>query len=86
MSDVCQSIIDIHHHLTDTAGEGMKISWPELVGRRGEEAKEIIDRENTKVTAKIISENAVVLAVVICDRVYVRVNDQGIVTRTPIVG
>lgn len=64
----------------------MKSSWPELVGRRGEEAKEIIDRENTKVTAEIISENAIVLAVVICDRVYVRVNDHGIVTQAPFVG
>ncbi|XP_006281360.2 proteinase inhibitor [Capsella rubella] len=70
----------------DTAGEGMKSSWPELVGRRGDEAKEIIDRENTKVTARIISEKAVVLTVVVCDRVYVRVNDHGIVTRTPSVG
>ncbi|CAL9242165.1 unnamed protein product [Arabidopsis halleri] len=76
MSEVCP----------DTAGEGMKTSWPELVGRRGEEAKEIIDKENTKVTAEIISENAVVLTVVVCDRVYVRVNDNGIVTRTPVVG
>ncbi|EOA14303.1 hypothetical protein CARUB_v10027472mg [Capsella rubella] len=76
MSDVCP----------DTAGEGMKSSWPELVGRRGDEAKEIIDRENTKVTAKIISENAIVLAVIVCDRVYVRVNDYGIVTQTPSVG
>ncbi|CAA7057362.1 unnamed protein product [Microthlaspi erraticum] len=76
MSDVCP----------DTVGEGIKSSWPELVGRRGEEAKEIIERENTKVTARIISENAIVLTVVICDNVYVRVNDHGIVTRTPSVG
>lgn len=73
-------------YVIDTAGEGMKSSWPELVGRRGEEAKEIIERENTKVTAEIISENADVLAVVICDRVYVRINDYGIVTQIPIVG
>ncbi|ESQ44676.1 hypothetical protein EUTSA_v10003303mg [Eutrema salsugineum] len=76
MSDVCP----------DTAGDGMKSSWPELVGRRGEEAKEIIDKENTKVTAKIISEDAIVLPVVVCDRVYVLVNDYGIVTQTPFVG
>ncbi|CAN6909455.1 unnamed protein product, partial [Brassica oleracea] len=71
---------------TDTAGEGMKSSWPELVGKRGEEAKDIIDRENTKVKAEIISEDAIVLAVVVCERVYVRVNDCGIVTQTPFVG
>uniref|UniRef100_A0A0D3D8P1 Uncharacterized protein n=2 Tax=Brassica TaxID=3705 RepID=A0A0D3D8P1_BRAOL len=57
---------------TDTAGEGMKSSWPELVGKRGEEAKDIINRENTKVKAEIISEDAIVLAVVVCERVYVR--------------
>ncbi|KAL1191313.1 Proteinase inhibitor [Cardamine amara subsp. amara] len=76
MSNVCP----------ETTGEGMKSSWPELVGRRGEEAKEIIERENTKVTAQIISEDAVVLTVIICDNVYVRVNDYGIVTQTPSVG
>ncbi|KFK31710.1 hypothetical protein AALP_AA6G149000 [Arabis alpina] len=76
MSDVCP----------DTAGEGMKSSWPELVGKTGEEAKEIIDRENTKITARIISEDAIILAVVVCDRVLVRVNDCGIVTQTPFVG
>ncbi|KAL1191318.1 Proteinase inhibitor [Cardamine amara subsp. amara] len=76
MSDLCP----------ETAGEGMKSLWPELVGKRGEEAKEIIERENTKVTANIIPENAIVLAVIICDNVYVRVNDYGIVTQTPGVG
>ncbi|CAH8387327.1 unnamed protein product [Eruca vesicaria subsp. sativa] len=75
-SDVCP----------DTAGEGMKSSWPELVGKRGEEAKEIIDRENTKVKAKIISEGAIIFPVIVCERVYVFVNDCGIVTKTPSVG
>lgn len=70
----------------ETAGEGMKSSWPELVGKTGEEAKEIIDRENTKVKAQIISEDAIILTVVVCDRVLVRVNDCGIVTQTPTVG
>ncbi|KAL1191315.1 Proteinase inhibitor [Cardamine amara subsp. amara] len=70
----------------DTAGEGMKSSWPELVGKRGEEAKEIIERENTKVTANIIPENAIVLGVLRCDNVYVRVDDYGIVTETPSIG
>ncbi|KAG2260986.1 hypothetical protein Bca52824_068065 [Brassica carinata] len=51
----------------------MKSSWPELVGKRGEEAK-------------IISEDAIVMPVVVCERVYVRVNDCGIVTQTPFVG
>ncbi|CAN8232608.1 unnamed protein product [Cochlearia groenlandica] len=64
----------------------MKSIWPELVGKSGKEAKEIIDRENTKVKAKIIHEKAKVFTVFICDRVFVRVNDDGIVTQTPSVG
>ncbi|CAH8323193.1 unnamed protein product [Eruca vesicaria subsp. sativa] len=70
----------------DTAGEGMKSSWPELVGKRGEEAKEIIDRENTKVKAQIIAEDAIILPVLVCERVYVFVNDCGIVTEIPFIG
>lgn len=63
----------------DIVGEGMKSLWFELVGKRGEEVKDIIDRENIKVKVEIIFEDVIVLVVVVCERVYVCVNDCGIV-------
>ena len=64
-----------------------KDSWPELVGTNGSEAAEIIKRENETIKeVSVIHENDIVLAIYICDRVYVRVNDYGIVTRVPIIG
>ncbi|XP_010528560.1 PREDICTED: inhibitor of trypsin and hageman factor-like [Tarenaya hassleriana] len=65
---------------------GGKSSWPELVGKRGEEAKAIIEKENPNVTAEILSEDEMILTVIICTRVVVRVNDSGIVVGIPIVG
>ncbi|KAH7522170.1 hypothetical protein FEM48_Zijuj07G0109800 [Ziziphus jujuba var. spinosa] len=68
---------------TDCQG---KSSWPELVGKEGKVAEEIIERENPLVDAIIIDQDAVVLPVFFCDRVWVRVNTSGIVVSVPIVG
>ncbi|KAH1064642.1 hypothetical protein J1N35_029629 [Gossypium stocksii] len=63
-----------------------KSSWPELLRTNGETAAATIERENLNVNAQIISDQAVVLPVVDCTRVWVRVNTDGIVTQVPIVG
>ncbi|KAH7522166.1 hypothetical protein FEM48_Zijuj07G0109400 [Ziziphus jujuba var. spinosa] len=63
-----------------------KSSWPELVGKQGKEAEEIIERENPLVDAVIIDPNTSYLPVVLCDRVLVWVNSSGIVYRVPTIG
>ena len=63
-----------------------KDSWPELVGRNGNEAVEIIKRENESLKeVRVIDEGLAVIGIYICDRVLVRVNDHGTVTQVPII-
>ncbi|KAF4368508.1 hypothetical protein F8388_018632 [Cannabis sativa] len=56
-----------------------KTSWPELVGVEGEVAEETIERENPTENAKGDTQFR-------CNRVRVRVNENGIVTMTPQIG
>ncbi|KAG4148614.1 hypothetical protein ERO13_D05G296000v2 [Gossypium hirsutum] len=42
-----------------------KSSWPELVGTNGETAAATIERENLNVNAQIISDQAIVVPVVV---------------------
>ncbi|KAL1191314.1 Glu S.griseus protease inhibitor [Cardamine amara subsp. amara] len=63
-----------------------KESWPELMGTKGEYAKEVIERENPKMNAVIILDGTNIPFIYICDRVYVWVNDHGIVVQIPING
>ncbi|VVB07219.1 unnamed protein product [Arabis nemorensis] len=63
-----------------------KRSWPELLEKKGEYAKEVIERENPKMTAVIILDGTIVPEIFICDRVYVWVNDCGIVVKIPVIG
>ncbi|XVF23605.1 hypothetical protein REPUB_Repub13aG0053900 [Reevesia pubescens] len=63
-----------------------KSSWPELVGKKGEDAKETIEKENPHVNAEIVLEGTIVTADFLCTRVRVWVNTYGIVTRVPIIG
>lgn len=63
-----------------------KSSWPELLGAKGEDAKEVIERENPKMKAVIILDGTAVPEIFICSRVYVWVNDCGIVVQIPIIG
>lgn len=53
---------------------------------KGEYAKEVIERENPKMTAVIILDGTFVPEIFICDRVYVWVNDCGIVVKIPVIG
>ncbi|GMN48926.1 hypothetical protein TIFTF001_018101 [Ficus carica] len=63
-----------------------KNSWPELVGANGQEAEKQIEKENKNVDAIIVHEGDAVITDYRCDRVWVWVNDYGIVTRVPIIG
>lgn len=63
-----------------------KNSWPELVGRNGEEAAEIIMRENPKVDAIVVKQGSVVTMDFRCDRVWVWVDKHGNVKLTPHIG
>ncbi|WP_046471788.1 serine protease inhibitor [Allosalinactinospora lopnorensis] len=67
-----------------------KQNWPELVGTNAEKAKRTIEAENPRVTAVIISENALVTSDFRCDRVRVHTEAEDdrttTVARTPRVG
>ncbi|KAM0050657.1 putative proteinase inhibitor I13, potato inhibitor I [Helianthus debilis subsp. tardiflorus] len=62
-----------------------KDSWPELVGAKGEAAVATIEKENPLVNAIVILEGTPTPRDFRCDRVWVWVNDKGVVTRTPII-
>ncbi|PON53257.1 Proteinase inhibitor [Parasponia andersonii] len=63
-----------------------KNSWPELVGTQGDVAAATIERENSNVTAQIVAEGSAVILDFRCTRVWVWVNESGVVTRTPKTG
>ncbi|XP_028780813.1 proteinase inhibitor-like, partial [Neltuma alba] len=63
-----------------------KSSWPELVGQKGEIAEATIERENPLVDAIIVDEGSGVITDFRCDRVWVWVNCDGIVTQIPKIG
>ncbi|KAK6164529.1 hypothetical protein DH2020_001393 [Rehmannia glutinosa] len=63
-----------------------KYSWPELVGRNGEEAAAVIENENQNVNAIVLKDGTPVTADFRCDRVRVWVNDYGVVIRAPTIG
>ncbi|OWF37051.1 Proteinase inhibitor [Mizuhopecten yessoensis] len=62
-----------------------KDSWPELMGVCGREAAKTIEKENCLVNALIWGENQPTTKDFRCDRVFVFVNDSGIVTRVPMI-
>ncbi|XP_076899280.1 glu S.griseus protease inhibitor-like [Bidens hawaiensis] len=75
---------------TSTDGEKIivegKNSWPELVGEKGEVAKATIEKENPLVNAIIVGENNPVIGNLVSNRVWVVVNSEGLVTKTPVIG
>ncbi|KAK8693965.1 hypothetical protein V6N13_071535 [Hibiscus sabdariffa] len=62
-----------------------KSSWPELVGTNGERAKATIERENPNVGAIVLRDGTPVTRDFRCDRVWVWVDANGRVVRTPII-
>ncbi|KAL3719650.1 hypothetical protein ACJRO7_004603 [Eucalyptus globulus] len=62
-------------------------SWPKLVGQNGEKAKAVIEKDSPKVTVVLISaKDGVGLFDRCCNRVYVWYDENGNVTRPPVVG
>ncbi|KAG4174556.1 hypothetical protein ERO13_A11G128500v2 [Gossypium hirsutum] len=70
--------------MTDCSDPG-KSSWPELVGTNGEVAAHIIEKENPKVSVRIV-KGLMVTMDFRCDRVRVWVDNYGIVKTTPHIG
>ncbi|KAD3338338.1 hypothetical protein E3N88_33859 [Mikania micrantha] len=62
-----------------------KNSWPELVGADGEAAAATIERQNPRVNAIVILDGTGTTRDFRCDRVWVWVNSDGVVIRTPII-
>ncbi|CAA6658956.1 unnamed protein product [Spirodela intermedia] len=63
-----------------------KESWPELLGAEGSAAAAIIEKENPHVDAIVLHKDAITTMEYRCDRVRVRVDDYGIVAKTPRIG
>ncbi|WCJ22697.1 Proteinase inhibitor [Euphorbia peplus] len=63
-----------------------KTSWPELVGKKGEEAAKTIEQENGSVRAIVLKDGTPVTTDFRCDRVWVWVNDDKVVVRAPKTG
>ncbi|KAH7577636.1 hypothetical protein ACOSQ2_001397 [Xanthoceras sorbifolium] len=63
-----------------------KTSWPEMVGKNGEEAAAKIERENVNVDAIVLLDGTPVTMDFNCNRVWVWVNRHGKVTRVPRTG
>ncbi|PSS15966.1 Glu S.griseus protease [Actinidia chinensis var. chinensis] len=63
-----------------------KSEWPELLGTQGTTAEATIERENPLVDAIIVLEGTIVIPTFDCKRVWVWVNENGVVTRVPMIG
>ena len=76
--------------IDDSGGDGGAVSdvtsWPEAVGKTGEEAKTLIIASNSKLRVEIIPIDDYVTADYWEDRVRVRVDDSNIVVKTPTIG
>lgn len=65
---------------------GHKFRWPELLGKSGKVATSTIKKDNPEVTVEIITPGRVGFADFCCNRVYVVLDSNGIVTNMPTVG
>ncbi|CAA6658952.1 unnamed protein product [Spirodela intermedia] len=70
---------------TRTTYQG-KSSWPELVGQEGRTAAAIIEKENPLVDPIVVKVRTGVREDLRNDRVWVWVDDSGIVAETPKIG
>ncbi|OIV90678.1 hypothetical protein TanjilG_23791 [Lupinus angustifolius] len=64
----------------------MKVRKDELVGVKGEVAASIMKKENPRVREVRIVHDILVIPDLICDRVWVWVDDNGFVKRVPMLG
>ncbi|KAL0419800.1 UNVERIFIED_CONTAM: Proteinase inhibitor [Sesamum radiatum] len=63
-----------------------KNSWPELVGKKGDDAAVVIEKQNPNVNAIVLKDGTPVPKDFRCDRVWVWVDDYGVVVRAPVIG
>ncbi|CAF1393483.1 unnamed protein product [Rotaria sp. Silwood1] len=78
--------IEVPVVLVKKANPGSKKSqWPELVGKKGNEAVQIIKKETGFTNVVLIKEGSPVTADYNMDRVRITVNKQGIVTQIPMI-
>lgn len=63
-----------------------KDSWPELVGKNGEEAKAIIEKQLPAATVQVVPNTGMMTMDYRIDRVRVFVDDKGIIAREPRIG
>ncbi|EEF41424.1 Proteinase inhibitor, putative [Ricinus communis] len=63
-----------------------KDSWPELVGAKGDDAAATVEKENKHVHAIVLKEGTPVTRDFRCNRVWVWVDENGVVTRAPKTG
>ncbi|KAL2237995.1 UNVERIFIED_CONTAM: hypothetical protein Sindi_0991200, partial [Sesamum indicum] len=64
-----------------------KSEWPELVGTCGEVAAKTIEKENSFVSALIVTPSQPgIILIFSCARVVVAVDEKGIVIRVPTIG
>ncbi|XAR57366.1 hypothetical protein NMG60_11025486 [Bertholletia excelsa] len=64
-----------------------KSSWPELVGKNGDFAKKVVEKENSHVRAEIITPDVVAITPDFsCGRVRVFVDEKYNVRRVPVIG
>ncbi|XAR57367.1 hypothetical protein NMG60_11025487 [Bertholletia excelsa] len=62
-----------------------KNAWPELVGKNGDYAKKVVEKENPRVNAIILLEGTPTTKDFRCDRVWIFVDKKNIVVRVPII-
>ncbi|KAK3434124.1 hypothetical protein EUGRSUZ_D01653 [Eucalyptus grandis] len=63
-----------------------KTSWPELVGQNADKATATIQRENPLVAAAIILPGQRPIGDYCCNRVFVWADNNGNVSRVPVIG
>ncbi|XAR57368.1 hypothetical protein NMG60_11025488 [Bertholletia excelsa] len=62
-----------------------KNSWPELVGKNGDYAKKVVEKENPHVNAIVLPEGSHVPLDFRCDRVFIFVDKKNIVVTVPVI-
>ncbi|KDP42135.1 hypothetical protein JCGZ_03192 [Jatropha curcas] len=63
-----------------------KSSWPELLGANVKAAAALIEKQNSNVNAIVLKEGSPVPLDFRCDRVWVVVNECGVVVQVPTIG
>ncbi|KAL4363857.1 hypothetical protein GQ457_04G027470 [Hibiscus cannabinus] len=63
-----------------------KKSWPELVGTKGESAKETIHKENSDLNVLVLKDGSATTRDFRPNRVRVFVDENGLVVRAPTIG